>query len=316
MTLELYFQNISTESNSLRYGDLAKLSGLTDSEVSSMGRQWASVPVERRRMVIERLVTMAENNIDLDFTSVFKHSLGDEDPIVRSLGVNGLWESNDRKLVTPLIALLREDSHKDVRASAAVALGKFGALAQGGKLLSRDGERIKEMLLSLLEETDEDPDVWRRVLEAAAVFNTSRVRELIGNAYTSEELRLRISAIFAMGKTADPAWLPTLINGVGDDDSAIRYESAIALGELAEEEAVPHLVRLIKDYDTQVQLASIKSMGAIGGQLATRTLQKCLRSNDDSIQEAAEVALRDIGVEDDQWGSASNVHTVSKKEGA
>ncbi len=274
MTLELYFQKISTESTSLRYGDLAKLSGLTDSTVSSMGRLWASVPVERRRMLIERLVTMAENNIDFDFISVFKHSLGDEDPLVRSLGVNGLWESDDRKLVTPLIALLQEDSHKDVRASAAVALGKFGALAQDGKLLHRYGEHIKELLLSLLEEPDEDPDVWRRMLEAAAVFNTPRVRELIGDAYASEESKLRISAIFAMGKTADSAWLPTLIKGVGDDDPAVRYESAIALGELAEKEAVPHLVRLIKDQDTQVQLASIKSMGAIGGQLATRTLQE------------------------------------------
>ena len=152
MTLELYFQQISTESTPLKYGDLAQLSGLTDSDVSSMDRLWTSVPVERRRKLIESLVTMAENNIDLDFTSVFKHSLNDEDPTVRALGVNGLWESNDRKLVRPLIALLQEDSHKDVRASAAVALGKFGALAQDGKLLSRDGERIKEMLLSLLEE--------------------------------------------------------------------------------------------------------------------------------------------------------------------
>lgn len=302
MTLELYFQQISTESTPLKYGDLAQLSGLTDDEVSSMDRLWASVPVERRRKLIERLVTMAENNIDLDFTSVFKHSLSDVDPTVRALGVSGLWESNDRKLVRPLIALLQEDSHKDVRASAAVALGKFGELAQDGKLLSRDGERIKEMLLSLLEEPDEDPEVWRRVLEAAAVFNTPRVRELIGDAYASEESKLRISAIFAMGKTADATWLPTLLKAADDDDPAIRYESALALGELAEEEAVPHLVQLIKDHDTQVQLASIKSMGAIGGQLATRTLQKCLRSNDDSIQEAAEVALRDIDVEDDPMG--------------
>ena len=286
----------------MRYGDLAQLSGLTDSDVSSMDRLWASVPVERRRMLIERLLTMAENNIDLDFTSVFKHSLSDEDPMVRALGVNGLWESNDRKLVMPLIALLQEDSHKDVRASAAVALGKFGALAQDGKLLSRDGECIKEMLLNLLEEPDEDPDVWRRVLEAAAVFNTPRVRELIDNAYGSEESKLRLSAIFAMGKTADSTWLPTLIKAVGDDDPAIRYESAIALGELAEEEAVPHLIPLIQDHDTQVQLASIKSMGAIGGQLATRALQKCLNSDDDSIREAAEMALSDLGVEDDPMG--------------
>ena len=302
MTLELYFEKIGAESTPLKYGDLVQLSGLTDSDVSSMDRLWASVPVERRRTLIERLVTMAENNIDLDFTSIFKHSLNDEDPMVRALGVNGLWESNDRKLVRPLIALLQEDSHKDVRASAAVALGKFGTLAQDGKLLSRDGERIKEMLLNLLEEPDEDPDVWRRVLEAAAVFNTPRVRELIGNAYSSEELKLRISAIFAMGKTADARWLPTLIKAVGDDDPAIRYESAIALGELAEEEAVPHLAPLVKDDDTQVQLASIKSMGAIGGQLATRTLQQCLNSDDDPIQEAAEVALSDLGVEDDPMG--------------
>ncbi len=301
-TLELYFQQISAESTPLKYSDLAQLSGLTDDELSSMDSLWASVPVERRRKLIERLVTMAENNIDLDFTSVFKHSLSDVDPTVRALGVNGLWESNDRKLVKPLIALLQEDSHKDVRASAAVALGKFGELAQDGKLLSRDGERIKEMLLSLLEEPDEDPEVWRRVLEAAAVFNTPKVRELIGNAYASQESKLRISAIFAMGKTADGTWRPTLIKAADDDDPAIRYESALALGELAEEEAVPHLVQLIKDHDTQVQLASIKSMGAIGGQLATRTLQKCLSSNDDSIQEAAEVALRDIGVEDDPMG--------------
>ena len=302
MTLELYFQKIGAESTPLKYGDLAQLSGLTDSDVSSMDRLWASVPAERRRRLIERLVTMAENNIDLDFTSIFKHSLNDEDPMVRALGVNGLWESNDRKLVRPLIALLQEDPHKDVRASSAVALGKFGALAQDGKLLPRDGERIKEMLLNLLEEPDEDPDVWRRVLEAAAVFNTPRVRELIGSAYGSEQSKLRISAIFAMGKTADATWLPTLIKAVDDDDPAVRYESAVALGELAEEEAVPHLLPLIKDHDTQVQLASIKSMGAIGGQLAAHALQKCLSSDDDSIQEAAEVALSDLGVEHDPMG--------------
>ena len=136
-------------------------------------------------------------------------------------------------------------------------------------------------------------------MEAAAVFNTKEVRELIQWAYNNKEAKLRISAVYAMGMTYDPVWLPTVLSELGNSDPAMRYEAANACAELGEEEAVPYLVPLLEDEDLQVQPSSIRTLGALGGRLARRALRRCLDSPDDGIQEAAQEALDQLEAEED-----------------
>jgi HEAT repeat protein len=295
-------EQILSSTNRIKHSDLAKLSGLSESVSSPFRNTWASVSVEQRRIIVERMVNMAEGDIELDFTSILKHCLKDTDPKVRSMAVNGLWECDDRSIIKPLITILIEDTHKDVRASAATAIGKFCVLAQDGKLLTRDRNKIEQVLLNLLENNVEDPEVWRRALEAVAVFDAPKISDLIYQAYGSKLLNVRVSAVFAMGKTADRKWLSLLMEAAGDEEPAMRYEAAVSMGELAEESSISYLSELINDDDSEIQLASIKALSFIGGSAAKSTLQKHLSANDESLLPAIQSAIDDLSVEEDPLG--------------
>ena len=92
-------------------------------------------------------------------------------------------------------------------------------------------------------------DVRRRSLEALAPFNTEDINQLVAWAYESDDISLKASSIFAMGRTGEVSWLPLLIRELQSPEPAIRYETANACGELAEEDAVPHLITLLEDDD-------------------------------------------------------------------
>ena len=121
---------------------------------------------------------MAEDNAELDFSSIFRLCFKDPDDVVRQKAITGLWEFEDRSLILSLIELLNSDSSGHVRASAASALGKFAALAQDGKILSKDGELVKACLIKALQDKKEWLEVRRRALEAAAPFNTPDVKRV------------------------------------------------------------------------------------------------------------------------------------------
>ena len=295
-------EQILSNTNRIKHSDLAKLSGISREVLFSVSNTWESLPVEQRRTIVERIIDMAEADIELDFTSILQHCLKDTDPKVRSMAVNGLWECDDRAIINPLIALLKDDTHKDVRASAATAIGKFCILAQSGKLLQKDSNQLKEVLLELLEKNVEDPEVWRRALEAVAIFNTPEINNLIYQAYGSNLLNVRVSAVFAMGKTADRKWLPLLMEAASDEEPAIRYEAAVSMGELAEESSIEYLSELISDEDAQIQLASIKALSFIGGSTAKSVLQKHLSTHDESVSAAIQSAIEDLSIEEDPLG--------------
>ncbi|MEK7777304.1 MAG: HEAT repeat domain-containing protein, partial [Chloroflexota bacterium] len=195
MTLEYHLQELTKEDVRSKHSLLVHLSALNDEEMEQFRTWWPSLPMEQRRKLIARLVTVAEDNVEMDFIGVLRYCLKDDDPKVRELAVSGLWECDDHNLVGPLMTLAKDDPSEEVRISAVLALGKFGALAESGKLLPRDGERIKDALLSLLEDNRGSIEIRRRALEAVACFNTPRVRELIRWAYTSPELKLQVSAL-------------------------------------------------------------------------------------------------------------------------
>ena len=277
---------------------LADLTNLEPEELRALEQVWVTIEPKRRRQIVHRLVELAEDNFELNFDSIFKSCLKDQDAEVRSSAIEGLWESEDTSLITPLINLLERDDSEEVQAAAAMALGKFTLLAEHRKLRPGYTSRVSEALLASIEDKSRPIEVRRRALEAAAPLSLPRVERALLEAYQSPHSKLRISAVYAMGMSCNCGWLPMLLKELGSADAEMRYEAAGACGELGEEEAVPRLVELISDPDVEVQLAAIQALGKIGGNKATECLKKCVDNPSEAIRQTAEQSLKELLEED------------------
>ncbi len=276
---------------------LAELSNLHPEELEFFEQMWATTEPKRRQQIISRLVELAEDDFTLNFDSVLKDCLKDQDAEVRSKAIEGLWEDEEPSLIDPLVELLEQDSSEKVQTAAAVALGKFAILAEYDKLSPSRASKVRQALLVALDDKSKPPEVKRRALEAAAPITLPQVETAIGEAYHSGDHKFKVSSIYAMGKSCNPRWLPTLLEELSSPNTELRYEAANACGELGEEEATPHLIRLINDPDADVQLAAIRALGEIGGTEAKNCLEKCLDNSTEAIQQAAEQALYELEIE-------------------
>ena len=297
LTLERTLSELSNEESAFRNAGLAPLSGLAPDELEQFDATWTGLSPQRRCAVLARMNELGEHTIELDFTPIFLRCLTDHDDGVREQAARSLWECDDRTIIRPLIGLLGEDRSSEVRAAAAASLGRFATLAEEGKLLRRDGERVQEALLTAIA-IDEDPEVVRRAIESVASFRSEQVDRIIEEAYADGNRDLRRSSIYAMGRTSDAHWLPTVLAEMESDDPSMRFEAANACGLLADESAAPHLIGLLTDADVQVQLATVEALGSVGGELARRALERCAESEEEWLAEASRTALENLYLDD------------------
>jgi len=278
---------------------LTELSNPSSEELEFFKRSWAKIESKRRCQIVYRLVELAEGNLELNFDSIFKYCLKDQDDELRCKAIEGLWENEEAALIKPLINLLEQDSSVKVQAAAATALGKFVMLAEHKKLRSCHVFSIQEALLAAISDKNKLVEVRRRALEAAAPLSLSQVKTAIMEAYRSHSSGLRASSIYAMGKNCDPSWLPILLKELTSTDAEVRYEAAGACGELEEEAAVPCLMKLINDSDADVQMATIQALGKIGGTKAKEGLEHCLNSTSEAIRQTARQVLNELEDKED-----------------
>ena len=282
----------------LRSSRLVDLSNLSPEELELFQPVWANIEPKRRRQIICRLVELAEDNFELDFDSIFRNCLKDQDAGVRSKAIEGLWESEDASLISPFINLLEQDSSEDVQAAASTALGKFAMLAELNKLRPGHTSKVCRTLLGVISDKNRTVEVRRRALEAAAPLSLPQVEKAIREAYQSHNRQLKISAIYAMGRNYNRAWLSILLRELSSADVEIRYEAVGACGELGEEAASPYLIELIGDPDIDVQVAALQALSKIGGGGAKECLRQCLNNPSEVIRQVAEQALYELETEE------------------
>ena len=273
---------------------LAYLSGLSGEELELLEQAWAKADVERRHQVISQLVHLGEVDFKLDFSSTFVFCLSDTDETIRLRAITGLEAEESHLLIAPLVRSLKEDSSAQVRAAAAIGLGKFAMLGELGKLSTYYADKIYTALLDVWDNKTEAVEVKRRALEAIAPLSLPRVKELIEETYHGNNVKLKASSLYAMGRNCDSMWLPTLLTELSSDEAEIRYEAANACGELGAVEAVPHLIKLTEDEDAQVQEAAIKALGEIGGEEAKQALYKLAKNSQPRIRQAAKSTLKEL----------------------
>jgi len=280
----------------LASSDLAELSDLNPEEIRLFNCAWKRIEPEQRQQIVNRLVELAEDNIELNFDGIFKHRLKDSSEAVRCKAIEGLWENEEASFIQPLIDMMERDSSVKVREAAAIALGRFAMLAEHGKLAPKQATRLSQALLAAIDGKVNPIDVRRRALEAVAPLSLPRVRQAIMEAYQSGNQKLKISAIYAMGKNCDLAWLQILLGELTSDSAELRYEAAVACGELGEEEAVSSLVELTDDADAEVQLVAVQALGKIGGSEAKECLELCLSHRSEVVRQVAEQALYELEI--------------------
>jgi len=249
------------------------LSGLSAVEVDQLKPIWDGLRPEYRSKLMRNLVDVGEANFELDYRALGMAGLDDDSPEVRAAAIEVLWEDESLELMERLIDIALWDEAVSVRAGAASALGRFILLGELGDLPESETTRAQDAVISLLNNDDEDVEVRRRALEAIANCSHEIVPDAIEEAYQSYDQRMRVSAVFAMGRTCDDErWADTVLREVVSGDPAMRYEAARSCGELEIAEAIPYLARLSQERDREIKEVAIWSMGEIGGKEALRIL--------------------------------------------
>ncbi|HEU4615775.1 MAG TPA: HEAT repeat domain-containing protein [Kofleriaceae bacterium] len=287
MSLDALLTELDDPDAKIHAVDLTSLSYLAGDARERFLESWRRMSVQRRRELIDRLAELTEDNVELDFDAIFLVGLLDDDVQVRAESVKALWEHEEDELVLVLLRLL-EDPEAIVRAEAALGLGRFLLRAE---LDGRDESELTE--------------VRGRAVESIGARSSEWVRDLIEDAYASGDRRLAISAVHAMGRNADPDWLPTIIEEMHSEDSEMRFEAAMAAGGIGDEDAVPDLAELASDEDAEVQEAAIGALGQIGGVPARNVLQSIAsESRDDRVLEAVNDALEEAQFTEDAMSLA------------
>jgi len=288
-------KRIEDSQTSLPLSSLYGFSDLTRAETQLFQEVWSLIDAERRRWIIQSLIDIAEASFEVNFNPIFRLCLSDEDEVVRSWAIEGLWEDEDLALAALLVRLLRDDPSESVRAAAATSLGRFVLLGELGKIEAAPAMMVEDALLGAIYDPYDTLDVRRLAVESIAYSGQAQVRDIIEMAYCDDEEKMRISAVFAMGRSADPLWREMVIAELDNPNPEMRYEAARACGELEASAALLALIDLIEaDPDPEVQEMAICALGRIGGREARRVLEACCESEDEALSQAAEEALQEL----------------------
>jgi HEAT repeat protein len=253
---------------------------------------WAPLPAGARARLIQALRGAAEQRLRLDFGALNHVALEDADPQVRLVGVQSALEDRSPALLKKLLELVDSDPSLEVRFAAAEDLARFTLLGELEDLAPEVTLDLKKRLRNVVRDQNQAAPVRGSALAALGYFSDVDSAKEVASGFSDPILRL--GAVRAMGRTADPRWTDRLMPVLGSDDPQLRLEAARALGELEDERAATPLVELLEDPEPDVQLAVIQALGQIGGEEAREALLFLAEAAEDQLREAADKALEEI----------------------
>jgi FOG: HEAT repeat len=264
---------------------LRNFSDLTPNNLRLLKTVWPEIKRERKISLLEDLEEVAESDTLVSFDEFAKMALSDSDPAVRVLAIRLLWECEETRLLPIFTDMMFSDTAEDVRAAAASALGKYVLLGE----LESIPEAMRISNVQNLIEITQGEDlimVRRRALESLGFSSHPKIPELIEAALATGENQWLVSALYAIGRSADERWADTVLKYIDAEDGEILFEAIRAAGELELEEARDPLLEKLDETteDLELRFAIIWSLSQIGGDAVKKKLEE----------------LADKGVEDEE----------------
>lgn len=295
LTLEEVLYRLWREADELPTNELAVFSDLARPEADEVRRVWPQIQVLRRRAVVASIADLYAGYLGLDYSVFLRIAIEDSDAVVRRFAILGLGEEGAAQdLLGRYVQLLGADEDVEVRAAAAAALGAYILDGELEELDSALAMRAEQALMAVLANRAEEMEVQCRALESIAYSGELGVRQLIEDAYYSPDEARRLSALVAMGRSADTRWRRLARAELTNPDPAMRAQAAYACGELEARSALRDLLRLLDDADQRVRLAAMFALGHIGGPQSRAALQAIVETGDEVEAFAAEQGLEEM----------------------
>lgn len=268
------------------------LSDITSKQLKELEPVWKDLPTSYKHKLLEAFSVASETNYDLSYKQIGLLGLRDESSLIRAAAVDLLWEDESVEAMRLLLNIVREDEAPNVKARALVGLGKFILLGEYEEIPELIAYEAQQLAIKFHTDSRQPLEVRRRALEALANSSHAQKDKLIRSAYNSDEHLLKVSAVFAMGRTCDEKWQDTILDELNSDDNEIIYEAVRASGEIGLSSTVRQLGKLLLDDDREIQMMVIWSLGEIGGQHSLDILYSFQENiEDEDLLEAVEDAL-------------------------
>jgi HEAT repeat protein len=289
-----YIAEVLDSNEILTISALSHLSNLNADDLDFFKKSWSRINTERKRQVISQMAHLSRDNFRLNFSEIFIYCLYDIDSKIRVASIAGLSEEENFQYISPLVHILKKDRSPEVREAAVTALGNFALQGEIGKLPPASTTKIYEAFIGILDDKASGIETRCLALVAIAPLSLPRVKDLIEEAYHSNDIKLKISAIRAMGRNCDPMWLKSLLNALESGNNELLHEAVRAIGELGAEEALPDLIKLLEDANIDLQEAVIRALGEIGGDESRQALSELSQNPQQAIRRAAKAALKEL----------------------
>jgi hypothetical protein len=294
-SIQRLWHNLEEEHSTPELADLPYLSGLLKEESERFKQLWTALPLDVRRELIDILARMAEADFEMDFTAIFRIAMYDADPEVRATAIEGLFEDHDVRLVPQFIHILQETQDDRTHVACIQALGNFILWGELRKIRPRPFKMAREVLIAIYQDPDASLAARRRAIESLSYTGLDDVPEMIATAYEHEAEAMRISAVFAMGRSADDErWAEIVTQELSNPNPAMRYEAVRACGELQLRSTTRELIELVEDVDIEIQTTALWSLGQVGGDRAKKTLERYVKSKNKALRQAARDALAEL----------------------
>lgn len=264
-------------------------------------------PKEERIAVLKRIVE--DQNYVTDYSPVLRDYLDDPDAEVRMLAIQGLWDYPEPEFIPLLFDAAESDPDEQVRCRAIITLGRyiyegemadydfdFGSMDEimrFDELPQEEFLKVKAFLSGIYRDEGKTLDERRFAVEALSFLSDDEILDIIEEAYAHSDPRMKLSAIFGMGRNGNVRWTEIILNELYNPDPELQHEAIRAAGEAGLTEAGKDLWRLTYAEDRQTQLEAIWALGQSGWEGAFHRLDELSLDNDPEIREAAEAALEE-----------------------
>ena len=157
---------------------LQEFSDIDTASLQLLDGEWPRIPAARKRMLLEGLQSLSEEDTLVSFDEFARSRLTDPDAEVRTRAIRLLDESEDIKLISSFIKILKDDTDVETRAEAATALGKFVELGELEEIPEQARRQVEDALLEKANSEDQLL-VRRNALEALGFSSRPEVITLI-----------------------------------------------------------------------------------------------------------------------------------------
>ena len=281
---------------------LHRFSDLNSTDLAALKAVWNKIETNRRVSLLEDLEGLNEVDTLVCFDDFSFLALNDTDPRVRSSAIRLLWETNDTRFWHRLLDILQDDPDEIVRATAASGLGLYIYLGEIEEIPEEHFKAVEKALLDVMK-SHEKVHVRQKSLEGLGFSSHKEVPPLISKAFASKDIDWRVSALFAMGRSADERWKGMIIEALHDPEPEVRFEAIRAAGELGLSETRQILMEMLvapenRD-DKEVIQAIIWSLSQIGGENVREAMSALLdQAEDEEEEEFINDALDNLGITD------------------